>query len=164
MNQAGPNPYLRTKVLTASSEELRLMLFDGALRFCLQAKKAIEEKDFEASYDNIKKAQKIVLELSSSLNHDVEPEVTEKMESLYNFMYRRLIEVNMSRDVEIIDEVMQLIKFERETWQLLVKKVHEKQGKTASAPAPRPNPAVGGYGQAVNPVQQSAISGYTQSA
>ncbi|QDU33303.1 Flagellar protein FliS [Poriferisphaera corsica] len=158
MNQTGQNPYLRTKILTASPHELRLLLFDGAIRFCNQAKKAIDEKDFDTSYHSIMKAEKIILELSSSLNHDVNPDVTEKMVALYNYMYRRLIDANMSRDLETIDEVIKLLQYERETWQMLVNKV-----QSGAKPAAAPKQAMGGYGQMTS-AQQTAISSYSHSA
>ena len=162
--QAGPNPYLRTKIMTASPEELRLLLYDGAIKFCHQAKQAIEAKQYEESYNALSRAQKIVLELSTSLNHSIEPEVTEKMASLYNFIYRQLVEANMSRETGIIDEVVKLIQYERETWQMLMKKVHEKQ---AADPNYQPPAAAGGtaatYKQMTG-AQQTAISSYSQSA
>ena len=55
-----PNPYLKTKILTASPEELRLMLYEGVIRFCHQAKKAMQDKDIEAKHNSLMRAQKIV--------------------------------------------------------------------------------------------------------
>src|SRR6516162_7716114 len=88
-----PNPqaaqqYLRTKVLTATPEQLQLMLYDGALRFGEQAKLALEQKKFEESYTLISRVQKIVAELMSSLKHDVFPELCAKLSALYNYAYR----------------------------------------------------------------------------
>src|ERR1700742_3742680 len=75
-----PNPqaaqnYLRTRVLTATPEQLQLMLYDGALRFGEQARLALEKKNFEDSYNNITKVQKILTELSGTLKHDLAPEL-----------------------------------------------------------------------------------------
>ena len=160
MNQAGPNPYLKTKIMTANAEELRLLLFDGAIKFCNQAKFSIEKKQFEESYSNIVKAQKIVLELSSSLNHKIEPEVTEKMASLYDYIHRRLVDANMSRHVEDINEAIRLLQYERDTWVMLVKKV---KGKEARQQAVAPSTPITGYGQMTG-VRQNAMSTYSQSA
>ncbi|NJL30429.1 MAG: flagellar protein FliS [Phycisphaerales bacterium] len=43
MPPSGPNPYLRTKIMTASPQELRLMLYEGAVRFCRQSLAAMEK-------------------------------------------------------------------------------------------------------------------------
>ena len=55
------NPYLKTKIMTASPEELWLMLYDGVTKFSNQARAAMQKKDIEGSYDNLMRAQKIVL-------------------------------------------------------------------------------------------------------
>src|SRR5438067_11581620 len=98
-NQAATN-YLRAKVLTATPEQLQLMLYDGAIRFTEQAKVALLKKDYEASYNGISRAQKIIAELSGSLKHDKAPELCGKLSSLYNFVYRKLIDANMAHAVQ----------------------------------------------------------------
>ncbi len=152
--QQGPNPYLRTKIMTASPEELRLMLYDGAIKFCSQAKVGIEKKDFENSYNNLMRAQKIVLELSTSLNHEVDPDLCKKMEALYTYIYRKLIDANMTRDIAAVDEAIKLLEFERETWQMLMKKL--------AAEGHCPNPDAGNT--TMNSAQQTAISSLSKSA
>jgi flagellar protein FliS len=152
MSAAPANPYLRTKIMTASSEELRLMLFDGAMRFCRQARTALDAKNFEDSYNALMRAQKIVLELSSSLNHDVDRELTQKMAALYTFIYRRLVDANVQRDVEAIDEAVRLLSYERETWAMLINKA---RGDETPRPAAAP-PSTG--------ARQTAISSYSRSA
>lgn len=143
MNQPAVNPYLRTKVMTATPEELRLMLYDGALKFCRQGRTAIDEGRVEDSYNNILRAQKIVLELSTSLKHSVLPELCDKLAALYTYIYRRLIEANMNRDAEALDEAIRLIEYERETWQMLMRKLTDEGGSPRAAqgatlPPPKP--------------------------
>ena len=133
MNQtAAANPYLRNQVLSAKPEELRLMLFDGAIRFLNVGRKGLETKDYDVSYTNISKAQKIVLELSNSLNRDVMPEVTEKLSALYTFIYRLLIDASTTRTTEPLDEAVKLLKYERETWALLIEKASEAPSSGAA--------------------------------
>ena len=43
--------YLKTKILTAQPEELQLMLYDGAIRFCEQARESLGNKELENSYN-----------------------------------------------------------------------------------------------------------------
>jgi flagellar protein FliS len=147
MTQAGPNPYLRTKILTASPEELRLMLYEGAIRFCSQARTALGAKDWESSYSSLMRAQKIVLELSTSLNHKVAPELCARLSALYTYIYRRLVDANVQHSIPAVDEVLKLLGYERETWQLLM-------AKLGSSPAGQPGPGRGN----VTGAQQTAIS------
>lgn len=134
MNQtATANPYLRNQVLSASPEQLRLMLFDGAIRFLRNGRKGIEAKNLDVSYANISKAQKIVLELSNSLRPDVLPEVCEKLSALYTYIYRLLIDASTKRDIEPLDEAIKLLKYERETWALLIEKSGAAQAAGSGA-------------------------------
>ncbi|MDZ4782586.1 MAG: flagellar export chaperone FliS, partial [Planctomycetia bacterium] len=119
---AAANPYLRTKILTASPQELRLMLYDGAIKFCRQAKDAIDRKNYEQSYHGLMRAQKIVLELSTSLNSDLDADLYSKLSALYTYIYRLLVDANMERTSTKVDEAIGLIEYEKETWQLLMKK------------------------------------------
>src|SRR5688572_6356967 len=98
MNAQLAQNYLRTKVLTATPEQLQLMLYDGALRFGEQARVALHERRFEDSYKLISKVQKIITELSVTLKHDVAPEMCKKLSALYNFVYRKLIEANVDHE------------------------------------------------------------------
>ena len=43
--------YLRTKVMSASPAELRLMLVDGAIRFAEQCRAGLENRDFEQAFE-----------------------------------------------------------------------------------------------------------------
>ena len=144
----GPNPYLRTKILTASPEELRLMLFDGALKFCKHARKALDQDKpaFDTVYENVTKAQKIVLELSTSMKAEVAPDLVEKLSGLYTYIYRRLVDANIDHTLEPLDEAIKLLSFERETWVLLMQKNAAERG----TPAPTS--------------QQAAMSSYAKSA
>jgi len=128
---ANANPYLRNQVLSARPEQLRLMLFDGAIRFLSQGRKGIESKDYDVSYSNISKAQKIVLELSNSLRTDIMPDVTDKLSALYTYIYRLLIEATTQRQTDPLDEAIKLLKYERETWALLIEKAGESQAPQA---------------------------------
>ena len=127
------NPYLKTKVMTASSEELRLMLFDGGIKFCRVAEDALGKDRFEDSYNAMMRAQKIVLELSVSLNYDVDPDLCSKMASLYMYIYKLLVDANLNREVQPLREAIGLLEYERETWQMLINKVN-KDSVNGSAP------------------------------
>ena len=128
MTQNRANPYLKTKILTATAEELRLMLYDGAVRFCRQGQEALEREDREASFESLMRAQKIVLELSTSLNHQVAPELCEKLSALYTYIYKLLVDANVDRDSAKVAQAIELLNYERETWQMLMKKLAAEAG------------------------------------
>ena len=124
MQRPAPNPYLRTKIMTASPEELRLMLYDGCLKFCRNAVVELsrEPRDHEAVFDNFARAKKIVLELSTSLKHDINPELCEKLSALYTYIYRLLVDANLERNPAKAEEAVTLLEYERHTWVMLMEK------------------------------------------
>ncbi len=134
------NPYLRTKVMTASPEELRLMLYDGAIKFCRQATDAMGKGQWEAMYNALIRAQKIVMEMSNSMKPELAPELCERMSALYTYLYKRLVDANLERDRSPIDEVIGLLEYERETWLMVVKQVAAEQGGEAGASGGEGNP------------------------
>ncbi len=124
--------YLRTRILTATPEQLQMMLFDGALRFAEAGRVALLAKNWEQSYNNISRCQKIIAELNASLRRDVDPELCGKLAGLYNFAYRKLVEANIDHTVESLDEAVDVLKYQRETWMMLMEKLgKEKAGKAA---------------------------------
>lgn len=144
MSNAAANPYLRTKIMTASSEELRLMLYEGAIKFTRQAISSLESRDFEGSYNALMRAQKIVLELSTSLNFDIAPDLCDKLSALYTYIYRLLVDANMQRDVKPATEALELLDYEKETWVMLMQSVGKSDSGTAASARPKPSYAATG--------------------
>lgn len=132
-NPKAPNPYLKTRVMSATPEELRLMLYEGAVRFARQGKQALEKADHEACYHNFSRAQRIVLELSTSLDHAAMPELCERLSALYTYVYRRIVDANMEHDIAAIDEAIELLEFEAETWRMLMARLED--GDAPARPA-----------------------------
>jgi flagellar protein FliS len=126
----GKMEYLRTKVLTASPEELHLMLLDGAIRFAEEGKAALQEGDLEKAHNALVRTQNIMLEISSGLDHQAQPDLCSKLSSLYNFIYRRLVEGNMKRDIPAIDDALRILDHQRETWVMLMDKMVKEQQET----------------------------------
>jgi flagellar protein FliS len=126
-----PNPadaYLRSKVLSARPEELRLMLIEGAIKFARQGGEGIASKNWELAYNGLSRTKNILLELISSLRPEIAPEICEKLSSLYMYMYRRLIDANLEKSAKIVDEVVDLLEYDRETWLMVIEKYREENG------------------------------------
>lgn len=122
----GYDAYAKNKILTASPAELTLMLYEGAIKFCNIAIAAIEEKDIEKAHNNITKVENIIAEFLSTLDHKYS--VAQDFENVYNYLMERLLEVNLKKDKEILEEVLTHLRTMRDTW----KEVME-QNKTAKA-------------------------------
>ena len=140
MNPQAAQNYLRTKVLTATPEQLQLMLYDGALRFGEQARLALEQKNYEQSYTLISRVQKILAELTGSLKHDVAPDLCGKLAALYNFAFRKLVEANLQRATEPLDEALGVLRYQRETWSLLLAQLGKQKAAAAATHLDLPAP------------------------
>jgi flagellar secretion chaperone FliS len=135
--------YLKTKVMTASPAELRLLLIDGAIRFAEQAKRGYEERNYEAAFEGTTKAQNILMELMNSLRPDQSPELCARLSSLYTFMYKSLVEASSTRETRLVDEVLSLLRFERETWQMCLEALARENASAAGMTTlPTERPAV----------------------
>lgn len=111
------NPYNKIKnnaILTASPQELTLMLYDGAIKFANQSKAAIENKDYENAHNLNLRVQAIIEEFRSTLNMNYE--VSEGLDMLYEYIESRLIDANIGKDIAILDEVVDLLRDLRNTW------------------------------------------------
>ncbi|MBK7404710.1 MAG: flagellar protein FliS [Phycisphaerales bacterium] len=134
---AEANAYLRTKVLTAPPEQLRLMLLDGAIRFARQAAEGMVAKDYEATYNGITQSRAIVLELATSIRPDADPELAERVRSVYMFLYREMVDASLNRNLERLNKAIGLLEYERETWALLLEKVAAERAAGKAAPVAR---------------------------
>ena len=111
------NPYSKysnNKIFTASKEELTLMLYEGGLKFCNQAIIAIENKELDKANEAIVRVQNIIREFQITL--DMQYEISQNLASIYEYLYRRLLESNLKKDIEIIIEVRDFIRQLRDTW------------------------------------------------
>lgn len=111
--------YKDNKILTATPAELTLMLYEGAIKFCNIALMAIEKKDIEKANNNIIKAENIITELRATL--DFRYPVAAQFEMVYDYIYRRLVEANIKKDKDILEEALGFIREMRDTWKEVMK-------------------------------------------
>ena len=116
------NPYekmIDNVVMTASKEELTLMLYEGAIKFCNQAIQAIGKKDLSKAHELIIRVEDIIREFQITL--DRQYEIAKYFDAMYDYMYRRLVDANFEKDASIVEEVRDLIREFRDTWKEAMK-------------------------------------------
>jgi flagellar secretion chaperone FliS len=121
INTMGYEAYKKTQIQTADQGTLILMCYDGAVNFLRKAKKAQEENHEEARTTFLTKAQNVIWELTNSLNYDA-GEIAYNLESIYNYMIRRIIDADYHKNTDAIDEVVHYLLELRESWEKIIKK------------------------------------------
>ena len=115
------NQYQQNSVMTATPEELTLMLYNGAIKFVNIAKLSIEDKNIKKAHEALIRAQDIITELNATLNMDYE--ISKNLRSLYEFMLDQLVDANIKKEIEPLDEVLELLTELRDTWKEVIVKV-----------------------------------------
>lgn len=84
-----------------------IMLLDGAVQFLQKAKVAINDKNLQERANNIESARKIIRELMRTIDLENGNTVSKSLFRLYNRMAMKLIKANVSRNVTLIEEVIE---------------------------------------------------------
>lgn len=126
MYTANPyNIYKQNSVNMASSQQLLLMLLDGAVKYTKIARMAILNKDIAKAHKELVRVQDIFLELMITM--DKNTKYMEDLYNLYDFIKNELAKANIKKDITIIDNTLSLIEEIRDMWYEVDAKI--KSGK-----------------------------------
>lgn len=103
-------------VESASPHGLITLLMDGALERLVKARAHMVRGEVAAKGETISKCIEIIGGLRDGLDPKVERAMVERLDSLYEYMSRRLLQANMQDDATIIDEVSKLLQQVRDSW------------------------------------------------
>lgn len=125
MNKNPYAQYQNSRILTASPAELTLMLYEGAIKFGNMAVMGMKQKDIEKAHINLKKVQRIVAEFRATL--DMKYPVAQDFDRIYVYLEQRMTEANLTKDPEIMEEVVKHLRSMRDTWKEVMRlnKIHE---------------------------------------
>jgi flagellar secretion chaperone FliS len=108
--------YRQQSILTATPGQLVVMLYDGCLRFLHQAAHAMREGNVGESNARLQRAEAIIDELRSTLDMEKGGVVASRLQGIYVFSSRQLIEARIARDPEMIGKVSELLSELRDAW------------------------------------------------
>ena len=92
----------------------------------------LDGKDYEAAFNGISRCQEIIAELMNSLAPEHAPKLCQQLSGLYAFMMTRLMTASTERDPVIVQEVITLLEYERQTWLLLLAKLADEKAAAGS--------------------------------
>lgn len=110
------NQYQQNQIMTASKEQILIMLYDGAIKFCRQAIAYNNEGKVSEKLGRISKVFAIVSEFSNSLDHEIGGDIASDLDGLYQFMIRELNSARKDTTGVHLDNVEKLLVDLRQTW------------------------------------------------
>ena len=120
--QNGIQSYRRANVVTADPGKLVIMCYEGAIDNLIIAKQKYAEKQYEGKSRHINKAKDIIDELMYSLDFEKGGLIARNLESLYNYMIRRILLGEANRSMDAIDEVVGMLRELLSAWEEVVAK------------------------------------------
>jgi flagellar secretion chaperone FliS len=110
-----PNAYRESAVLTATPEQLVVMLYDGANRFLIQSAVAMRESRPAVAGEKLRRAEAIIDELLATLDMSV-GRIAEQLQALYLFFKEHLSAARLEQSAEKVEEVARLMRDLRSAW------------------------------------------------
>ncbi|MDH2066270.1 flagellar export chaperone FliS [Pantoea sp. GD03673] len=112
---------VESAVMSASQQQLVVMLFDGALSALIRARLFMQDGNIEGKGSSISKAINIIeAGLKEGLAENRGDELADNLLDLYNYMTRRLLQANLHNDVAAIEEVEGLLRNIADAWKEVV--------------------------------------------
>jgi len=133
-----PHPYQQyraTKVETAGSVDLVVMLYQGAVKFARLGLQSLDQDDAQTAHTNFVRAQDIIVELLGSLNREAGGDIANQLAGLYDYCYRRLIVANVKKDQGAAREVIKILRELGTAWQQIA--TQQRQSHQLPAGGPR---------------------------
>lgn len=121
--QQAMNRYYQTQIMTATPEELTLMLYNGCIRFLKQTEASMNNKNFSEKSTFVSKALDILDELQVTL--DMKYEISSQLSSLYEYFKERLTYASIHMNTDVLREVITMMEELRDTWQEAIKLVKQ---------------------------------------
>ena len=103
-------------VESADPHGLITLLMDGALERLVKARAHMSRGEVAAKGETIGRCIEIIGGLRDSLDPKVEPAMVGRLDSLYEYMSRRLLQANLRDDPDLLDEVSKLLQQVRDSW------------------------------------------------
>ncbi len=117
------NPYQQYKNVqyeTAGQEQLLLMMYESAIKFCRQACAGIEKNELEYVNNKLQRVQAIIDELIISLDMEKGGGLARNLYNLYEYIKYSLIKANLRKDPAIINEVLVILQELNESWEQVI--------------------------------------------
>ena len=114
-NNLAYSTYAQNNVSVESPQKLIAMMYEGILRFNVQAKRAINDNDIEKRAYWINRSCAVFAELINCLDFS-QGEIAGYLNGLYGYQLQQLAEASMDNDASKLDAVNLVVKGLLEAW------------------------------------------------
>ncbi len=137
--------YREAALESASSVELVVALYDGLIRFLLQAAEACDSGDVEARRAAVRRSLDIVIHLQARLRPDVGGAPALHLGEFYASVFALVLRASAAASREQFFSAVQCVRSVREAWQVVAQghramprdlQTYEEQVLVATSPAP----------------------------
>lgn len=114
-NNLAYNTYIQNDIGVESPAKLIQMMYEGILRFNMQAKRSMNEGNIEKRTYWINRSSALFSELIAVLDYS-QGDIAHYLAGLYHYQLRLLIQAALANDAAKIDEVNNVVKGLLEAW------------------------------------------------
>ena len=115
-NQSNAHRYREVAINTANPLQLVVILYDAAIHSLQEAQEHIKNKDIPGRSRCINRCVSIISELQVCLNFKEGGEISQSLDSLYNYMKQRIFKANVEQSSQKLNEVLILLENLRSAW------------------------------------------------
>jgi len=123
--------YTQVACATADQKHLVVMLYEGAVRFVVRARQAALQGDYETKCKSIQRAQRILWELSCSLDRKAGEEIAVALFRTYEHLRAKLVEAAVGEGTEELDHVLRILQKLLAAWREAEAKCREMEAREA---------------------------------
>ncbi|MEX0830883.1 MAG: flagellar export chaperone FliS [Nitrospirales bacterium] len=116
---AGAQAYANTQISTASSVQVVVLLYDGAISSMKLAQEGMAALNFHDKARFLDRALRVVGELSASLNMEEGGAIAKDLRRLYEYIQYELTQANLKNEPGRLESPIRCMREIRQAWQEL---------------------------------------------
>lgn len=124
LNQYQQNGYLAEAAVANPHRQIQI-LFEAILERIAVARGAMNQGNVRLKGEKLSHAINIINGLRGMLDHDRGGEISANLDTLYEYMARRLLEGNLHNDPKALEEVSQLIRKIKSGWDAIPEQMRQ---------------------------------------
>jgi flagellar protein FliS len=113
---SGLTTYQKAQTEGLSQRDLIVMCYKGAIRYLDEAKGRHQQDDFDGFSELLEKAHRVIFHLYTTLDMESGGEIADHLADLYAFLISQLYLINATKDVDIVDKLIEILSTLRDGW------------------------------------------------